>query len=265
MQGVIWKRLFRGDSLGKRNRHAPRGRTFAEYFVSTGLMARFADGGSSRLLKGRTLLDLVLAHIGYEHGTSEQELSYRSPMLSFSADEDRALRFAERTGRKRLIPCPIEDGTHFLWCLDAPLQPISPGLYRFEYKADPVNCEAIVERQIVRAQRVLLTGESEDLIGVAVGNDAALGILRQDAEQHYAKVIDVETFMKDQLAKGETADVRLVERTLEFASRDREWLVYPQDPMPDGGPGYSARLLHNRHLSVAGAYRESETEPRLPK
>ena len=48
-------------------------------------MAKFSDGGLSHYLDGRNLLDLVLAHVGYESNIPEQELAYHSPMISFSS------------------------------------------------------------------------------------------------------------------------------------------------------------------------------------
>lgn len=44
-------------------------------------MAKFADGGSGSLLRGRDLLALVLAHVGYDLGTPEQELHDHSPLI----------------------------------------------------------------------------------------------------------------------------------------------------------------------------------------
>jgi len=67
-------RLFRGDSLPARilsTNGRNRGRTFAEHFCGNGLMAKFSDGGTSRMLKDHDLFDLVISHIGYDLGQPE--------------------------------------------------------------------------------------------------------------------------------------------------------------------------------------------------
>jgi hypothetical protein len=74
-------KLYRGDSIPKHVQDVvrdDRGRTFADHFCGTGLMAKFADGGSSKLLRGKELIHMILSHVGYERGQPEQEFSYRS-------------------------------------------------------------------------------------------------------------------------------------------------------------------------------------------
>ena len=81
-------------------------------------MAKFADGGRSALLWGRDLLDLVLVHVGYDVGQPEQELADHSPMISFSADRGAAFHFTDRTQKKALRLCKLDEATHFIWHCD---------------------------------------------------------------------------------------------------------------------------------------------------
>jgi hypothetical protein len=217
-------------------------------------MAKFADGGSSRLLHGRDLFDLVVAHVGYERGTPEQDLAYRSPMLSFSEDIDAAFGFAERSQSKELEPSTIEDATHFVWQLETPLTPRSPGHYAMQFKTDPVNCEQLVRDQVPRAMAA--AHRDGDLAGIArvVGSIGVMDMARQDSSLHYAELVDVVTFVKARVAGRTEVNERLVRNSLTRAARSREWLLYPMDAMADG-PGYSSRFPMNQHLRVFGCYR----------
>jgi hypothetical protein len=73
-----------------------------------------------------------------------------------------------------------------------------------------------------------------------------------DQHEHYAEIIDIVAFVTARDVSG--YDQQLVRNTLERATRDYEWLVYPMDPMPDG-PGYSGRLAMNKHLNVFRCFR----------
>jgi adenine-specific DNA methylase len=60
-------KVYRGDSIPKQVENVARedrGRTFADHFCGTGLMAKFADGGSSKLLRGKDLIHMILSHVG---------------------------------------------------------------------------------------------------------------------------------------------------------------------------------------------------------
>jgi hypothetical protein len=249
-------KLYRGDSLPPNVVQAParaRGRTFANHFCGNGLMAKFADGGSSWLLRGRDLLGLTLAHVGYDLGTPEQELHDHSPLISFSVGVETAFRFSDRTQRKDLAPSNLDEASHFMWQLDVELsRPLEPGRYALRFQSDPVNCEAIVEEQLHRGLQTQATTGDMDLIGQALMDAAAMEYARADETEHYAELIDVVPFV---VAKSpRDGSNRLVENTVARATRDREWLLYPMDPMHDG-PGYSARFPMNKHLSVSGCFK----------
>lgn len=242
-------KLYRGDSLPSPVRSASgraRGRTFADLFCGTGLIAKFGDGGSSELLQGKDLLDIVLCHVGYDVGQSEQALADYSPLISFSEDPEKAFDFSERTGKKGLEECVFENATHFVWELNRELPPpLEPGRYRFTYRADSTNCRTLVQAQFQRGlAREAVTGKP-DLLAKALMNGYATIYAGMDESEHYAELIDVVTYARTQ----DTAqrERRLVKNTLARSSRDREWLLYPQDPMPDGF-GFSAVFSMNRHL-----------------
>jgi hypothetical protein len=118
--------LYRGDSIPRSVRQSSvreRGQTFARYFCGNGLIAQFSDGGSSYLLEGRGLLDLVLAHVGYELGKPEQNLADPSPLISFSECVDSAFRSSNRK-QSVLEPCEFYEASHFIWRLDTTLEAV---------------------------------------------------------------------------------------------------------------------------------------------
>lgn len=250
-------KLYRGDSIPSKVRaagRADRGRTFAEHICGAGLMAKFADEGSGDLLRERTLLDIVLAHVGYLSGTPEEKLSYRSPLISFTEDESHALAFANRSGRKALVKCSVEDASHFVWMLDIDLPKESaPGHYRFEYRASSVNCHGAVNCQIEKAARREAKVGDMGLIPRALMNWAALQAADNDPRNHSAELINVVTFIEG--SDVSRVDPQLVARAKARASRSSEWLLYPTSPMDESG-GISSRFAMNRHLHIYTCLKE---------
>jgi hypothetical protein len=250
-------KLYRGDSLPQSVltvNSRDRGRTFADHFCGAGLMAKFGDQGLNSVLIGKDLLEIVLSHVGYDAGQPEQDLADHSPLISFSEDPETAFTFtAPRRDRNDFEECVLDEATHFMWELDIDLPPPSePGRYRFEYEADPVNCRAIVQGQLRRS--LLRDAENGDADGIAEAmmNLSAMSHAEADESSHYAELIDVVTYIQNQNTSGRTS--RLVDNTLQRSTRDREWLLYPRDPMPNGH-GFSARFSMNRHLLVYRCFR----------
>jgi hypothetical protein len=137
-------KIYRGDSIPKGNGNGThRGKTLAQYCISDGLFAKFADGGSNALLSGIGLTDMILAHVGYEKDTPEEHFSYHSPLLSFSACLKTAINFAISRTKKiaKFEACNFQEATHFVWELDFKenLEKIQPGLYRINYKSSSIN------------------------------------------------------------------------------------------------------------------------------
>ena len=258
--------LYRGDSIRRdvaQSAARVRGKTFAQYFCGDGLMAKFSVGGSDLLLDGRSLLDLVLAHVGYEVATSEQELADRSPLMSFSECSNAASRFSNRRGSD-LEACDFGEASHFIWQFTVTLDAeMSPGRYGFKYWSDPVNVRWIVSDQFQRGMEQFARGVSfRSTLADPLAAKIAQVYADADQQEHYAEIIDVVTFVSAQDVSG--CDQQLVSRTIERATKDREWLVYPMDPMPDGC-GYSARLEMNKHLSVFRCFKRKQRAPLRPK
>lgn len=249
-------KLYRGDSVPKSLTgitREDRGRSFANHFCGSGLMTKFADGGYSRLLDEKEVLDMVLSHVGYSPGESEQEFSYFSPFLSFSEDEDSAFYFAERSGKKNLEECYIEDATYFIWELDVELlNEIEIGRYQLTYKASSINCIELVSSQIQRGLEHEAATQNIDKLAMGLMNLAAMSYVESGSITHSAELIDVMRYVQN--CDTTCSKTRLVNNTLERASCSREWLLYPTDPMIDGR-GYSFRFAMNRHLSVHRCYK----------
>lgn len=240
-------KLYRGDSLPNPARSTSgraRGRTYPDLFCGSGLIAKFS--GTSTLLQGKDLLDIVLCHVGYDVGQSEQALADHSPLISFSEDPEKAFDFSERTGKKGLEECVFENATHFVWELNIELPPpVEPGRYRFTYKAGPSNCWPFIRERFWRGvAREAETANPHDLFSALRDGFGAV-YAGMDESEHYAELIDVVTYVKAQDTRQR--ERRLVENTRVRSSRDREWLLYPQNPMPDGF-GFNAVFSMNRHL-----------------
>lgn len=249
-------KLYRGDSLPSHALKADRrdrGRTFADHFCGTGLVAKFADNGTSTLLRGKQLLDMILSHVGYERHTPEESFSYRSPFLSFTSKIDEAFNFAERTRKKKLVKCPLEDASYFIWelAIDLPNE-AEPGRYEFHYKASSINCKPSVLDQIQRGYE--LESQSGDPHGLAMGlmNMITGCIADKDTSDHSAELVHVVPYVTQNDTTGK--DPRLVTNTVKRASSVDEWLLYPTDPMKDG-PGVSSCFTMNQHLRIHGFYR----------
>lgn len=215
-------------------------------------MAKFPDGGSSCLLEGRELPDLVLAHVGYEKGKPEQKFAYYSPMLSFSECLDSAFRFSNRK-RSELEPCEFYEASHFVWQLEVTLdQEKEPGRYAFKYQSDSINCYKIVYDELCRGHQITAQGGPISSLAMPLMDGIAGVLADADQSEHYAEIIDVVTFVNAREVSN--CDPQIVKNTLERATRDSEWLLYPMDPMQDG-LGYSGQLTMNKYLSVFRCFR----------
>ncbi len=249
-------KLFRGDSLPDSvTRTAPRdrGRTFADHFCGTGLMAKFADNGMISLVRDQDLVDLVLKHVGYNRWAPERALAYHSPLLSFSTMRDTAFRFSYRADDPDLVPCTLDEATHFVWELAIELPYcIDPGRYGFTYSADPCNALPFLREQVQRGLELEAATGDLHMLANTLLQAAGAAHAAADRSLHYAELIDVATFLSSHDLTHR--DARLVRNALNRASRDNEWLLFPKDPMPDG-PGYSCRFVMNRHLKVSECLR----------
>lgn len=254
-------KLFRGDSLPDHVLRAvprDRGRTFADHFCGTGLMAKFADDGSSTLLVDHDLVDLILKHVGYNAWASERVLAYHSPFLSFSANYETAFRFSNRREDLDLVPCSLDKATHFVWELEIDLpHPIERGRYAFTYQADLVNVRSFIGDQVRRGLEIEAATGDFHFLGNALLQAADAAVSSSDLSTHCAELTDVLTFLEGQDLSGR--DARLMSNALTRSRRDSEWLLHPKDLMADGG-GYSYRFAMNSNLKVSQCLRRRDGE-----
>lgn len=235
--------LYRGDTCAQRGANAAdKGRTFADHFLTNGLMSKFAGGGNLRWFD-LPLPYLVAAHVGYGKESPEEKISYRSPLLSFARTLDDAWGFADRSGRKKFDVVPLWDATHFVWKLSGiRAQQISTGHFRFTYAASTKRVE--VFRQQLEAQ---LAAGRLDNFEKTIAVSIVHGHLDADKDQHTADLVDAAAYLTANA--NEVEDKGLLQRALANATRDAEWLLYPRDPMEDGR-GFSAQFPPNEYLSV---------------
>lgn len=248
--------LYRGDSIPEcaESDDRSRARSFADHFCSDGLRAKFADGCSSELLHGRDLLDVIVAHVGYECKTEEQKLAHRSPLMSFSENLDVALRFCN-PGNKRLVRCKFRDAKHFVWALEIDLKDeIQPGRHAFPYKSDPVNCQQILTEEFWDGWSRFPKSNCMSDVALPLGNCFGGVHAHLDDTIHYAELFHVEKFIRS--SDVSNIDDKLLSNALARTGRDQEWLLYPLDPMPDGY-GVSTRFAMNRHLRIHSLYRRA--------
>lgn len=251
---VLLPTLYRGDSLprqvlGVDARH--RGRTFADHYVTAGLLAKAADGARSRDLK-RPLAQLVAIHVGYRPANEQETYAAdHSPLISFSTEVTAAWHFLDRTERKTFARCRLDDATHFMWKLsNVRAQPISPGRFRFVYRASTKN----VDRFLTERVGELLKGDLSK-IPQAVATQIVHGHVQADTREHVAELIDVVTFLNAVDAARDAIAPEVLSQAREFGSRWAEWLVYPMD-CDEGLQGFSSRFSLNESLDFHHFARE---------
>lgn len=256
--------LSRGDSIPEGLPSAHRWSALVTHFCGTGLIARFAtekmpdQAGRTNydIVKNKKLPWMVAAHIGYEASAATKEFSAHSPFISFSSEPDCAFRFMTRERPLLLENCEFHNARFFTWALrfdatDLTLSPWGKGCYQFVYQSDPANCTiAIASEYSEGLRRYQRTGEVEMRAG-ALGRAIAAGHAAKNTKEHCALIIDAVTYLTDQGSR--VGDDKLLNLALTCASDDREWLVYPCDPMDK----WVASTFHmNRHLSIGSCLRE---------
>lgn len=249
--------LYRGDSVPTsiRSHTDPlhRGRTFAEFYLSEGLMAKSADGALGKHLERDTDY-LIHTHVGYKQGThdepSEEEwISKHSPFISFSSEKSSAMYFADRTKKKKLGSCAFEDADYFLWTLEGiPGVKIKEGLYGLAFKTSTCNVKKFLNDRVNAAN----SGSMEAALSI-LPILIVHGHIDSDSSWHQALLIDVVTYLESNPSGGSVTK-ELKDRAVQRAKKWSEWLLYPMDPMPDG-KGFSARFPPNQHLDLVDCYK----------
>lgn len=249
--------LFRGDSIPAsiRSHSDPlhRGRTFAELYLSEGLMAKSADGALVKHLEMDSDY-LIHAHIGYQQGTIddpslEEWISKHSPFISFSTERSSAMYFVDRTKKKNLESCSFEQAEYFLWELNGmPGVKLKAGLFALAFKTGTQNVKKFLNDRIAAAN-----GGSVEAALSILPTLIVHGHLDSDQTWHQALLVDVVEYLTKNPA-GTSVSKELRDRALQRGKKWSEWLLYPMDMMPDG-KGFSARFPPNQHLDLVDCFR----------
>lgn len=237
--------FYRGDSISNNvlevaNEH-PRREKFIKQYVTEGLLANSANGG---VYFADDIPYWVAAHVGHEKDSSEEAMYKKSPFISFSASERKAFNFMNAGTRCNYTECGFFDATHFIWTLSrvhatAYDYDSTSGIYCFEYHASTCNVE--------RFTSSLTGGSDADRIRASIIHPVHKHIAHDNAI-HCALLIDAATYLSNN--RGiQKRKPELVRRAIKKASDDKEWLLCPMDPMPDGH-GVSARFHLNVHLDI---------------
>lgn len=210
-----------------------------------GLRARLSDGGTSELLRRFPQpVDRVLAHVGWESGSPEEQLARRSPLVSFTTSHDVADFFMRQKRQDlELESVSLHEARFFLSSLAVPRSALRPyrfglkGWYEFPYILSYRNCRPHLAPW--RIGRPLLIHWSDESLRAAESRQ----------EQHFAFLINVVEFIS---GHWDSRPARTRDIALERATRDQEWLLYPFDEMPET-PSEPSTFFHpNDYLSVAG-------------
>lgn len=226
--------IFRGDRLSY-------GDQPISDFCLPGLLAKFLRGGTSNQFRNREFVDYVLAHVGWEKGTDEEKFARTSPMISFSESRAVAEKYMRGEPPVQVVPCAVHKATHFIYDLSvAPTDLESrprgiAGTFLLRYMRSQENCREHIERAKTDGPLFGLLGDTIEQAAI------------RDAGEHVAVLVNVVEFLRAYRPRSD----RTYRIALDRATDDREWLLYPADPMHDGS-GVSAIFHANRHLRMEG-------------
>lgn len=233
--------IYRGD----RNN---QGREFVTYGLLVGLRARFSDGGDSRMLaRPGGIVRYVLDHVGWKPGSEEEVFSKHSPAVSFSASIERAKYYMTGGKLSKCEQCHLRDSDVVLYSLEFDPEKLAPtgldgvSLLLFERSVD--NCIPHFQESYTTGEYLLLWRSAE--------------IIRdENGLIHQALLIDVLGFLNSKkvefCSRFPEKAAELYEPALTKAEQDKEWLLYPFDPMEDHPSVPSTILVPNRHLRCEG-------------
>lgn len=236
--------LYRGDKTRPAS-------DVIHHVLLAGLFARYGDGGSSALLRRPGgIVEYVLAHVGWKDGTEEARFARNSPMISFTADPHVAHRYMVSLRDIEVDPCPLRQSEFLLFTLDVDWEALRPtsfaGVRVLEYRRSHENCRDHVATSVAN-------GSITDDIALFAVEEV---VRTQDSGPHFAGVVNVVEFLQHHreafFAEYRETATELYPTALSRATRDREWLLYPADPLGDDPIAPSALFHPNRHLAVEG-------------
>jgi len=193
------------------------------------------------------IVEYVLAHVGWNPGSDEEIFSRYSPAISFSSSLKIAKNYMVGGETLSYERCPLRESEVVLYSLEFELGGLTPTSLDH---ANWVLFERSVENCVPHLQDSWTIGESLVLSRSQEIIRAENGLL------HRALLIDVLSLLKAKelefCSKFPKKTTELYGPALEKAERDREWLLYPFDPMEDGSSAPSTIFVPNRHLRCEG-------------
>ena len=197
--------LYRGDSLrntiGGKNYSSPKekGRTWAEFYKTSGLISKFSTGGSGQILE-KGLPYIVAAHIGYIKDPDPEKLNIqtlvmnKSPLISFSSQKETAYYYKDRTGKARLIKKPLSEATHFVWSLSIDpyiVKKIDSGHFSFQFKSSNQNVKEFLSMDMKKLHIMSKDPDSLNIDNFApiLGDLIASQYTENDTSDHFAEPV----------------------------------------------------------------------------
>jgi hypothetical protein len=206
--------LYRSDRRG--------GKTSPEAFATDGLLTKQVDSGDDpEPHKKYGWITTIVSHIHYKGGLSKF-IYDTTAFLSFTADPISRDRFLAGKDKREFVPCDKgkADAYVFTAQIDLPsCNKIGTGLYLFTYNC---NFSKLATDQKFRSSPMLLAG-------------IRCNLHSQNSGSHYILLIDAITYLRDKQFDHPEA--------FKNASRDKEWLMLPCDPMTDNARGFQSRIF----------------------
>jgi len=209
-------KLFRGDSRSNIL-------TQPELYRFDGLRSKAFGKGDPAYIDKHGLLDSVRKHIKPEN-SSDQDFYNKTEFISFSTDIERAKFWLSNKGKLTLSKCDEDyEETRYLFVFDIPEDKLTKkenGIYSFHFMCNPSLKSANTNDPIFNAAKHLIYGTN------------GCPICNLKDELHEIILIDTNEFLESNQEKA-------IEGAMEFAKKDKEWLLLPFDVMDKNGFKYA--------------------------
>ena len=208
--------LFRGDRSGNQ--------TKPELYRTEGLFTKLINGGNPAYISEAGLIEAIRVHID-PRTLDKTTLQSQSSFLSFSSDRQRALHFASDGNPQELISCKEYTERRYLFSLNIALCKLIKQ-YGNEVYLVGYDCNY----EIIRPNALTIP----DIIA---SRSVRCEFCKDGKEDHRLLLFDVVNFLEKYPSNAKGG---VIEKVLEKARLDYEWLVLPVDYIPR--LGYSARI-----------------------
>lgn len=251
--------LYRGDSLPNTSMdHSDpiqKGKTFAEYYKTNGLMSKFSTGGTDDIFS-LGLPYIVASHIGYIKDPDPKKLNTqtrvmnKSPLISFTSKSETAYYYQDRSQKAKLVEESIDEATHFVWSLNIDYSKViqlGSGHFRFIFQASNTNVNKFLVENIKAITEMTKDPDSMDMndFGNKLGELLVAQHTENDISDHFSELIDAVTYLNANACIID--DKELLNRALDRANESNEWLLFPKDPF---GSSFSAKFPLNSYLDL---------------